>query len=336
MPDQSLVTILVTGAAGFIGRQITRRLAAEPGFFVRAGSRQGHAVGHEAQPVRTDVLDPASLVAAFAGVDAVVHCAVGDRATTIFGTDHVVQAAKQAGVQRIVHLSSIAVYGQAAGKVAENEKLLACPEYGGGYAHWKAGAEAVCRSLSGPRVVMLRPTIVYGAGSEQWIALPARRILARRWGTMGPAGEGLCNPVHVTDVAEAALAALRADVAHGEAFNINGPTALTWNGWFNRLAHALGQPELPAIAPAQLYRRSLAAVPVKALLRALPALRGQFEWFLLGAPAASERALFRLQATYPTDKARTSLGWQPRIDLDEGLADAMTGLQMAGMQVTKP
>jgi nucleoside-diphosphate-sugar epimerase len=297
---------------------------------VRAGSRHGRDIAKNIQAVRVDVLHPSSLDAALVGVDAVVHCAVGPRATTLTGTQNVIEAAQRAVVRRVVHLSSVAVYGDAAGRVTETTPILPCPPSGGGYAQWKAGAEALCRRATGLSVVMLRPSIVYGVGSEPWIAHAARRIEARRWGTLGAAGEGVCNPVHVTDVAEAVLAALRADVAHGEAFNINGPEHLTWNAWFTRLAQALGHAALPDISPPAWRRRSQMALPIKALVRALPVLRAPFAQYLLGAPAASELALFRLNATYPIDKAHAQLHWWPHMSLADGLADAMAWMRAQG------
>jgi nucleoside-diphosphate-sugar epimerase len=323
--------VLVTGASGFIGGHIAGRLARVAGLDVRCASRSGRALVENTTACRLDVLDRASLDAACAGADAVVHCAVGDRATTITGTANVLRAAQHAGVRRAVHLSSVSVYGSANLCLPESAPSVAAD--GRGYPHWKAAAEALCREIpSGQgrlQVVMLRPTIVYGAGSRLWVELMVRRILSGRWGTFGAAGEGFCNLVHAQDVADAALAALTADAA-GEAFNINGPSLMTWNTWFTQLAALIGAPELAERPLAVWRRRSLAALPGKALVRLFPSARPWLEQTLLGAPAASELALFAQKATYPTDKALALLGWQPRMSLADGLADSLRWLREAG------
>lgn len=308
-----VVRVLVTGASGFVGSHVVDRLARDPEFTVLAGRRDG-APGS----VRLDVTDAASVTAAVRDVDALVHCAVGDRAVTVDGTARLLDAASAAGVRRVVHLSSVAVYGDADGRVTEETPLITG---GSGYAAWKADAERLCLRASSPEVIRLRPTIVYGAGSALWVETPLRRIRSGRWGTLGAAGEGICNPVHVTDVAEAVARALQAgpEVA-GRAFNINGPETLTWNAWFNALAGAAGLGPLPELDAATLRRRRAVGVPLKALRRAIPAIDPDY---LLGVPAASESALFARTATYPTEAAGQALGWQPRMGVAEGVAGAV-------------
>ena len=232
-----MAVVLVTGAAGFVGSAVVRVLQAQPGVQVRAGSRRGAGVAG-APGVRLDVLDPATLRPALQDVDAVVHCAVGDARTTVAGTQGVLDAASGAGVRRMVHLSSIAVYGAATGRLDEAAPLMPAGR-GTTYAEWKVLAEQACAG-SGVEVVRLRPTIIYGPGSTLWVETVARRIQGGHWGTFGPAGAGTCNPVHVDDVARAAAAALDAPEAGGMAFNIDGGTPMAWNDWFSQVAAAMG------------------------------------------------------------------------------------------------
>jgi nucleoside-diphosphate-sugar epimerase len=179
---------------------------------------------------------------------------------------------------------------------------------------------------------MLRPAIVYGPGSRQWITRPAQRLLGGAWGGLGALGTGTCNPVHVQDVADACLAAIRADAVSGaEAFNVSGPEVLTWNAWHERLAAALGCPPLRDVAPANWRRRTLLGIPFKVLGRASPAAARLFERQILAAPAPSELALFSLAATYPTDKAAAKLGWQPRVGLEEGIAGSVAWLRASAL-----
>ena len=325
--------ILVTGAGGFIGGAVARLLAAGPGFAVRGATRDGRATSAGVTPCKLDVCDGRGLAATLKSVDSVVHCAVGGRQTTVEGTRQLLRSAREAGVRRFIHFSSIAVYGEREGVVEETADLVS-PE-GQGYAHWKVAAEAICRDAAraGTEVVILRPAIVYGPGSLQWTIRPARRLRGGRWGALGEMGRGTCNAVHVDDVAAACLAAIRAPAraASGEAFNISGRETISWSGWYARLAESLGCRDLDDISPSGWRRRMITALPFKALGRLSPIAERIFEERILSGPSQSEMTLFGLAATYPTGKAEAALGWQPRIGLDEGLADSVNWLQSVGL-----
>ena len=195
---------------------------------------------------------------------------------------------------------------------------------GWGYPAWKAAAERACLVQDGMEVVRLRPAIVYGAGSQLWVARLAERIRSGRWGDFGRAGDGACNPVHVLDVVAAIRLALTRPGIGGSVYNVSGGETLTWNEWFGRMAEAAGSAPLRPVSPAMLWTRCLAALPVKALARVRPGFGGQW---LLGAPARSEMALFARKATYPIVAARIGLGWEPRIGIAEGLANCARWLK---------
>ena len=313
-------TVLVTGAAGFLGSHVVSLLSRSPDLGVIVTTRDGRDGSR-----RLDLRDPACMQAALAGVDAVVHCAVGDRAVTVDGTAALLRAAAASGVRRLVYISSVAVYGAATGQVGEDSPLV--PADGHGYAAWKVAAERACLGTSGIETVRLRPAIIYGPGGTLWVSQMARRIRSGRWGTFGPAGEGTCNLVHVADVASAVAAALSAPAA-GAVFNVNGPVAMTWNEWFVRLAQAIGAPPLPRLSPLALQARSFASLPLKALARKRPGIAA--DW-LLGAPASSELALFALHATYPATAAQTALGWSPKVTVEQGLAESVEWLRQEGL-----
>ncbi len=313
--------VLVTGAAGFIGGHTVQYLSRECGLPVVASTRDGRNGTR-----RLDVQDPASMAAALAGVDAVVHCAVGGRAVTVDGTRALLRAAAEAGVRRVVHLSSNAVYGGAIGILAEDTAMV--PAEGDGYPAWKAAAELACLAETGVETVRLRPTIVYGPGGMLWVGQFARRIRSGRWGVLGPAGEGTCNPVHVSDVASAIAAAVSAPGAAGQAFNVNGPDTTTWNGWFVKLAEVMGAPPLRTLSPAVLQARLYAALPVKAVAR----LRLGFgrNW-LLGAPRRNELDLFAHRVGYSIEAARKAMGWTPSVPIAAGLAGTVEWLRTEGL-----
>lgn len=315
--------VLVTGAGGFIGGAVARRLAAQPGVSVRGGTRDGRALGAGIAPWRLDVCDRGSLDAALVGVDAVVHCAYGDRTTTVEGTRLLLEAARQARVRRVVHLSSIAVYGPAAGVVPETTALL--PAEGRGYAHWKVATEAACWAAEGLEVVILRPAIVYGRGSAQWVEQPVTRLRTRRWGDLGRMGLGTANLVHVQDVAAACVAALDAPGVAGAAFNISGDETVTWREWYARLATAVGVAPLRVVSPGGWWWRVAFGLPLRVLAKKLPGAASMLRGRALLAPSPHEMRLFALAATYPTGKAAALLGWRPCVGLEAGLAESVGG-----------
>lgn len=309
-------TLLVTGASGFIGGAIARRLGGRVGVTLRAASRRAVPGG-----VRLDLTDPATLPPALEGVDAVIHCAVGDAATTIAGTRHVLAASRAAGVRRFVHLSSVSVYAATEGALAEDSPRVT--PGGSGYAHWKAAAERECEA-AGIETVLLRPAIVHGAGSVLWVGKMGARLRQGLVGDMGQAGEGWCNPVHVDDVAAAVEAAL---TGRPGAYNISGAAPLTWNAYFAGLAAAMGM-EAPRLSPAKVARNTWLSLPLKAVARVAPALRPRLP-ALLDAPARGELALFRQRVTYPIQAAAEGLGWHPSISVEQGWAEGAAWLRAA-------
>jgi len=328
--DRSITRILVTGASGFIGEAVLRHLLRQPGLTAHGAGRDPSSLPAASAPRRLDLTDPASLPEALAGIDVVVHCAVGDRAVTADGTNTLQRAALACGVRRMVHFSSVSVYGAATGVVAEDTPLVAAD--GRGYAAWKVAAEAHARdaAASGLEVAILRPAIVYGARSEIWVGKMARRIASGAWGTLGAAGEGLCNLVHVEDVAAAALAAAVRPLSGGLAYNLSGPEVITWNVWFQHLTDAMGHGTLPEIGPAQQRARMLSGLGLRVAARLLPPLRASLAPPILVRPGPGEAAIFGLRATYPACLARAALGWEPRIGLQAGLKDCAAWLRACG------
>lgn len=305
--------ILVTGATGFIGRVVCRALATT-GYRVRAGCRQP-ALPTELSAngvITAQVLDldrPEGLPAALAGVDAIVHAAYGRVEAMPAQLDGLLRAAERAGVGRIVHFSSIAVYGNATGRVDETRS----PERPiGAYGRAKIRCEERLRAWAQPGrcAIALRPGIVYGPGSPFWNEKIERRIRAGIWGTFGRQGEGTAALVHVEDVARSVVAALSASPARPWlAVNITGPDSPTWNAYFTAMAETLGV-TLREITPAMLKGHAAGGLLARTWRRThLPGLK---RWALAALPG--ELALFARRANYPNDLARHMLDWSPTAD----------------------
>ena len=345
-------TVLVTGAGGFVGGTLVEALHFIGNYRVRAGIARWSSAPRIARlPVtltQCDVLKPHELAEAFTGVDYVIHCAVGeDLRIIVDGTANVLRAAAEAGIRRVVHISSIAVYGEATGAV--DEKTAPPPGTLSAYGAAKAAAEALCRA-SGRElgVVVVRPSIVYGPFSARWTMLYALRLKSGRWKQLGALGQGKCNLVHVHDVARYAISAIRQEGVAGEIFNINGPEVVTWNDYLERFNYKLG---LPPIAPQTTGRMRVevaAMRPIKAIGKyalkhhapqllwlshrndVLKRLMQQTELKLKCTPNQDELSLFRLDAHYLTEKAERMFGFRPKIDLDDGLAMSVAWLNHMG------
>ena len=332
--------ILVTGAGGFIGGRIVEILHEQQIGEVRAGLRRwstGARIGRfPVDMVKLDVRSAAESEAALQGVTHLVHCAVGDRTTTVEGTRTLLDAALRMGVKRVVYLSTIDVYGIPTGDVSENRPLTLT---GRPYGDSKIEAEHAVQELvaRGLPVTILRPTLVHGPFSATWTMAYAQRLQSRPWLVAEKDAQGTCNLVYVDDLVGAVIAALDADTEPGEAFNINGPERPTWNEYFHALNDSMNLP--PLVVETQ-GRARMSSRMVHPLRKSAKFLLKHFEAPVMGAykrselartimkraegvirttPAPDEFVVYSRKVTYSTDKAEKLLGWRPRFPL----ADAM-------------
>lgn len=332
--------VAVTGAGGFIGGRVVEVLhglgLAEVRGVVRRWSTAARIGRLPVEIVQADLTDEAQAAQALAGADLVVHCAVGDRRATVEGTRGVLAAARGVGVRHVVHLSTIDVYGASVGEVDEQAPLV---RTGAEYGDSKIEAEEICRGVHerGLPVTILRPTIVYGPFSGLWTIEFADRLQAGTWMLGAEDAGGTCNLVYVDDVVGAVLAALRHPEAAGEAFNVNGPDAVTWFAYFQALNDAMGLPPLVAAPRARAHLAAAAMMPVrrtaKWVLRRFPGLvmglyqrsslakrlmRGA-ESAIRQTPTAGEFRLYSRIAHFPTGKAQRLLGWHPGFPAADGI-----------------
>ncbi len=219
-------SILVLGANGFIGREVVAGLAstdwATPILAVRKPSVDRIDQLEQRTVEATDV---ESVSATMQGVTGIVNCVAGDAATIVSASKALFTAAQRMSpAPRIIHLSSMAVYGSAVGLIDETAPLRGDL---GPYSAAKVAAEATIAAY--PHAVMFRPGCVFGPGSEQWSIRIARLLLARRVGDLGAGGDGFCNLVHVGDVVLAILRALENPGVDGLVFNLSTPEPPTWN-----------------------------------------------------------------------------------------------------------
>src|SRR5262245_7696606 len=258
--------ILVTGAGGFVGGRIVEVLHAMGREQVRAGVRRWSSAARIGRfPVdiaQCDVTDPRSAARALEGVSAVVHCAVGDRGVTVEGTRNLLAAAERARVERVVFLSTVAVYGEGAGEF--DERCDVRPT-GNAYGDTKIEAERICLEFAarGLPVAILRPSLIYGPFSASWTIEWARRLVARPWLLSEEDCQGTCNLLYVDDLVGAVLAALSRPESAGEVFNVNGPDRPTWSQYFRALNAAMELPELVTARPMTSHLSARLMQPVR-------------------------------------------------------------------------
>jgi len=229
------MTIVITGASGFLGRQLTRD-AAQRGLSLRALSRRGWTPGPGVQGIACDVLDVGGLRSAMEGATHVVHAAGlahifghadvwSDRFAKVnaVGTENVLRAAVLAGVQHVVHVSSVSVYGPHGNAVCTEDTPC---RPAGPYATSKFDAEQRARAAvqgTGTALTILRLATLYGEEDPGNVARLMRAIDRGRFVWLGD-GSTRKSLIHRDDAARACVhAALRAAPAAVSVFNVSAP-----------------------------------------------------------------------------------------------------------------
>lgn len=279
------MSILVTGATGFIGSQICRALVAA-GQPVRAFHRPDSSLAAledlRLERVVGDVTQPATLSAAMQGVEVVFHTAavVGRRgspalmpAVTVQGTRNVLRAAAEAGVRRVVHTSSVAALGvpfQPGVRalplpIDERHTWNYHPDWWP-YGHAKYMAEMAVQDAvaQGLDVVIVNPAVVVGAGDLNRVSGNIILQVARR--RLPVAVPGGLNVIHITDVVRGHLAALDSGRT-GERYILGGEN-LTHVEFLNIVAAVTGVSPPRFVLPLRLAR--LLAWPAATAGRWLP------------------------------------------------------------------
>jgi nucleoside-diphosphate-sugar epimerase len=317
--------VVVTGGAGFVGTAVRRR-------FERAGA---DVVGMGPNPrdgiVPGDVLSYESCRAVFEGASVVVHAAArvtdaGARElferVNVEGTRTVLRAARDAGVARVVHVSSVSVHGKGGwtGDAPEDDPVRPS---GNPYTDTKIAAEhqALLAAAAGLGVVVIRPGDIYGPGSQQWTLRPAQTMARGQFALIG-GGRGHLSPSYIDDVAEGIEAAATTPGVEGGIFHICG-AGVTAREYFGRYADLLG-------ITMRSVPRGLALVGGGAF-SALGGLPARLGW----EPPLTLRTFEYLEhpGGFSTARATEQLGWRPRTSLDDGIAESAVWLREQGLPI---
>jgi nucleoside-diphosphate-sugar epimerase/predicted dehydrogenase len=380
-PELARGRAVVTGGTGFIGSHLVGRLA-EIGFDeitvpIRRVSTCSEVARYPILLERADLLDRKRILDIVKGARWVFHLAygrdgVGSDRTTIEGTRNVVEAAITARCECVVVLSTMCVFGDAAGIVDEAHPYR--PK-GGRYGVEKAAMERWCLARSATsfptRIVVLNPTCVYGPGGGTYSQFPHRLAKLGEFCWI-EGGRGIANYCFVDNVVDAILLAAGTADGHGQRFIINDGTS-TWREFLDPLLgndsshwpsltarqlidlHRSARPRwmdaLHAVAGNRQVRDVLKArMPTSAAIKFLRRIRPEFFNRLHPAndpPRIAARVpeiqpslppMWLLDwfgpttTSYSSARAGAVLGWRPTVTLAEG--QKITARWLAGDEFT--
>lgn len=314
--------VLVTGAAGFLGRAVVAALHAS-GKRVRVLLRNpaaAKAFGDDVQVLIGDLGDPRAVDHAVTGARQVFHVGAAMRgsprafeAGTVWGTRNVIDACLAHATSRLVYVSSLSVLDHAgrdpAATVNEESALEPEAQRRGAYTQTKLTAENMVRDAIRERqlpAVIIRPGQIFGPGAEK-VTPNGTLAIAGRWIAVGEPGQKL-PLVYLDDVVDALLLAGESDSALGRTINVVDPQTTTQGAYLERVQGKLG-----------------------AGLRVSRVSTGMFMWLargveLLGKLIKRDVPLTRYRvrslrplANFDLTAARQILGWEPRVGLQRGL-----------------
>ena len=325
---------LVTGATGLVGSHLTEQLAHE-GWTVRALVREQRRAAWirelgASDLVRGDVLDASSFAEAAKGCDVIFHTAAaitpagGDwesyRATNVGGTEAAIAAARASGA-RLMHVSSVAVYGpqgryRADGQpTSEDAPMPPIPD-DALYARSKRESEQLVLAAHERGEIWataIRPDVIYGKRDRQFIPRMATLLSRLHAFPLPGGGKNTLAIINAASVADAAIRAATSDIAGGRAYNVANEGNTTLRDFVTLAAAGLGTTVLRLPIPL-----GVVAFGLKAAQRLTAKLH------LPGATVLQHASLNFVSRDNPfsSERAARELGWQPVVAPEDAIPDA--------------
>ena len=325
--------VLITGATGLLGGHLLQALQ-QRGEHIRAlvlpTENAEKLLAQGVEVVQGDVTDASTLAPAIKDIELIFHLAgmmgvnrpLADyRLVNVTGSENLYKAAQAAGVRRFVHTSSHTVYGLGHGRfLTEADALRPDPDP---YSITKAEGDRLMRRLmlnSAVETVIIRPGTFFGPGDRLHFGRIAQRMKNGK-GVMIGRGDNALPFCYVTDVVQGFLLAAYHKSAPGSVYNISNDRPLTQKELFNAIADAVGGkhptrhlPYLPT------YYGSMVAEKVALITHTRPIVTP------LGV------MMFGSDNRHSVEKARRELGYEPKVDIGEGIRLAATWFNAGGME----
>ncbi len=312
--------VALTGASGYTGGHVLKQLLAR-GDSVKALVREGSvtpalsASGVEiVKGVLGNAEDARRLVF---GCDAVMHIAAVYRTAghpdsyyrevNVEGTRLLLEAAREAGIRRFVHTSTVGVHGDVQNPPADEDAPIAPSDI---YQETKAAADVLAREFGrthGLEVAIVRPGAIYGPGETRLLKV-FKAIARGRYAVVG-SGRAHYHLVYIDDLVLGFLLALDLQEAAGETFIIAGPRSVSQDELAREVAKATGGSVWPFHIPAWPIQR------LGDVVEAVCVPLG------IEPPIHRRRVDFWVKnRSFSIEKARRLLGYAPAVDVPEGIA----------------
>ncbi|MEO8973956.1 MAG: NAD-dependent epimerase/dehydratase family protein [Ktedonobacteraceae bacterium] len=328
------MNVLITGATGLLGSHLIKELQ-QRGEHIRAlvlpVENADGLLRQGVEVVRGDITDASTLTLAVEDIDLIFHLAgmmgvwrpMSDyRLVNVNGSVNLYKAAQAAHVRRFVHTSSHTVYGLGYGRfMTENDPLRPDPDP---YSVTKAEADRLIRRLmltSSMETVILRPGTFFGPGDRLHFGRMAQKTKDGKALIVGR-GDNALPFCYVSDVVQGFMLAAYHENAPGNVYNITNDHPLTQLEMYNAIADAVGGTHPKIHLPyLPIYYGSIVAERVVArVTRTKPVVTE------LGA------LMFGSDNRHSVDKARRELGFEPQVDLYEGIKLSAAWFNAGGME----
>lgn len=313
--------VLVTGATGFLGKYVVEELV-EHGYQVRAFGRNrtiGQSlVNASVTFIQGDLTNQEDLTKACQEMDMVVHAGALSTVwgpwedfyqTNVLGTKYVLEACREAKIERLVYVSSPSIYAASRDQLDIKESDAPQENRLNNYIRSKLASEKLFKDYPDVSSVILRPRGLFGIGDTS--ILPRVLNLSQKIGIplIGD-GRQLMDMTCVENVALAIRLALETPQAAGEVYNITNGEPRAFRNLIEETLRGLGYP---------IRYRKIPAPLVSAISSSLECIYKSLK--LKGEPALTRYTyyLLRYSQTLDISKAERDLGYRPKITISEGI-----------------